>query len=229
MQVKTTQPYFWVRRLSLPFSQLIKTARFFHQTHKTIGDKWSVSLVILILLFLFPGCELEDNSRKISTGSGKQSGWKAYCDRELRFLIHYPPEMELRVKPPNTTSEGKVDLLEWRIPRLDWSVVLHVHEPPPERRRLPLREWLEDWGGDQEETTLGSDIPAVARMSLFEAVFEKSVFFVEKWSQRIVEIRLVVPNIVDWMGATEKVAPQYRSQERIFDRMVKSIRVGKCP
>ena len=119
--------------------------------------------------------------------------------------------------------------MEWRVPGAEWSVGLHVHEPPLEMRKRPLREWLEDWGGTLKETTLDGNVAAVLRTSLFEAIFEKSVFFVEKSSHRVVEIRLVVSKIVDWMGPAEKVEPQYRSQEKIFDRMVKSIRAGACP
>jgi len=185
--------------------------------------------VISILLFVLYACDWGDNTGKISTDSGKQSEWKAYCDRELRFLIHYPPEMELKAKPPEITAEGKFNLLEWRVPGAEWFVVLHVHETPPEMRTRPLGEWLKDWGGDLKETTLGRDMPAVLRTALFEAIFEKSVFFREESHRSVVEIRLVVPEIADWMGPTEKIEPQYRNQEKMFDRMVKSIRAGACP
>ncbi|HEV1994540.1 MAG TPA: hypothetical protein VGR03_09425 [Candidatus Acidoferrum sp.] len=188
-----------------------------------------LSLAIPILLFAFAGCEVNDNGPKISAGSGKQSGWRAHCARELGFLIYYPPEMELKVEPSKITAEEQFNLSEWRVPGSEWFVVLHVHESPPEGRTPSLREWLQDLGGDQAEATLAGDIPAVLTTSLFEAVFEKSVFFVEKSSRRLVEIRLIVPNIADWMGPAERVAPQYRSQERIFDYMVDSIHVGKCP
>jgi hypothetical protein len=194
-----------------------------------LEDKLSVSLVIFFLLFVLYACDWGDNRAKISTDSGKQSEWKVYCDRELRFLIHYPPEMELKTKPPEITAEGRFNLLEWRVPGAEWFVVLHVHETPPETRTQSLSKWLEDWGGNLEETTLDGNVAAALRTSLFEAIFEKSVFFVEKSSYRVMEIRLVVPKIVDWMGPTEKIEPQYRSQEGIFDRMVKSIRAGECP
>jgi len=190
--------------------------------------KWSVNLAILMPLFFY-ACDLGGDSGKVSTDPGKESAWKTYCNHELRFLIHYPPEMELRLKPPEITAEGRFNLLEWRVPGAEWSVGLHVHEPPLEMRKRPLREWLEDWGGTLKETTLDGNVAAVLRTSLFEAIFEKSVFFVEKSSHRVVEIRLVVSKIVDWMGPAEKVEPQYRSQEKIFDRMVKSIRAGACP
>jgi hypothetical protein len=185
--------------------------------------------VIPILLFTLAGCEGKDSGPKISSGAGKQSGWRAHCERELRFLIHYPPEMELRVKSPEVTAQGKFNLLEWRVPRAEWFVVLHVHEPSPATGTHSLSKWLEDWGGNLEETTLDGNVPAVSRTWLFEGIYEKSIFFPGASSHRVVEIRLVVPKIVDWMGSTEKIEPQYRSQEEMFDRMVKSIDVGECP
>lgn len=192
-------------------------------------DKRSVSLVIFTLLFVFYACDWGDNTAKVSTDSGKESAWKTYCNQELQFVIHYPPEMELRLKPPEITAEGRFNLLEWRIPGAEWFVVLHVHESSPETRTQSLSKWLEDWGGSLEETTLDGDVQAVLRTALFEATYEKSIFFREESNHRVVEIRLVVPKIVDWMGPTEKIEPQYRSQEKMFGSMVKSIRAGACP
>ena len=160
--------------------------------------------------------------------SGRQAKWKVYCAREVGFSINYPAEMEVAPKAPQVTAEGKFSLVEWRVPRAEWFVVLHVHELPPETTTQPLKELLEDWGGYLEETKLADDVPAVLRTSLFEAIFEKSVFFRERSGHRVVEVVLVVPKIVDWMGPAEKVEAQLRDQGRIFESMVKSIRVGAC-
>lgn len=213
-------------RVLLSLFQGVKTGGFLASRNST--RRSSLSLAVLMSLLVFYACDSGDNSPKSSAGPGQQSEWQAYCGRQVGFSINYPAGMELTAKPPQITAEGKFNLLEWRVSRSEWFIVLHVHEPAPDTRAQPLKKWLEDVGGNLEETNLKGNVPALSRTSLFEAIFEKSVFFREISGDRVVEIRLVVPKIVDWMGPTVKVEPQYRNQERIFDSMVESIRVGEC-
>lgn len=177
-----------------------------------------------MLFLVISACGERKNSSSKAEG-GSQS--KVYCDRDLQFSLRYPPEMELNASSPKITAEGKFNVIEWRVPRSEWFVVVNVHELSKISTQ-PLRDWLADWGGSLEETILEGSVPAVLRTALFEAVYEKSIFFREKSGRGVVEIRLVVPKIEDWMGPIEKVEPQYRNQERIFDRMNTSIRVGEC-
>jgi hypothetical protein len=136
--------------------------------------------------------------------------------------------MEVTANAPQRTAEGGFGLVEWRVPRAEWFLALHVHELSPETAKRPLKELLEDWGGYLEETKLTDNVPAVFRTSLFEAIFEKSVFFREESGRRVVEVVLVIPKIVDWMGPAEKVEPQVRPQGEVFESMVKTLRLGDC-
>ena len=191
---------------------------------KRVSSKKVVLLALLLVMF---GCNARRQDGQSFIGSERLAKWKAYCDRDLQFSLRYPPEMQLQANSPKVTAEGKFNVIEWKVPGSEWFVVVNVHELPKISTE-PLRDWLADWGGNLEEIKLQDNVPAALRTSLFEAVYVKSVFFREKSDHRVVEIRLVVPKMVDWIGPTDKVEPQYRNQERIFDSMVKSIRLGKC-
>jgi len=180
---------------------------------------------LCMLVFVISACGERNNSPSKAERSHE---WKRYCNQDLQFSLRYPPEMQPNASSPKVTAEGKFNVIEWRVPGSEWFVVVNLHKLPKISTQ-PLKDWLADWGGNLEPIKLQDNVPAALRTSLFEAIFEKSVFFREKSGHRAVEIRLVVRNIADWMGPPEKIELQYRNQERIFDSMVKSIRLGDCP
>lgn len=155
-----------------------------------------------------------------------ESDWREHCLEKLDLCLSLPTELQLRPDTTRARGKGVLFLEEWRTPGQEWFVAFYQYEIPAEWQVRPLRAWLEDWGGALEDTVLGEDLRAVSRIYLFEAVYEQSVFFRDGKSGKVVEIRLVVPNIEDWMGPMEKVGAQYRNEAELFDRIVDSVDFG---
>lgn len=153
-------------------------------------------------------------SEVLAVSAREDGGGTRFHHRGLGFSFILPPGMHGR-------SMGSLPTLSWALPGEKWFIILELHGVPEGKT---FREWMEEQGGVGGETVLAGGVPALTRASLFEAVYENSIFFLHRKMRRIVEIQLVVPEISDWMGPQEKVEPQYRAQNAIFNRIVKSIR-----
>jgi hypothetical protein len=149
-----------------------------------------------------------------------------YCHQAPRFSLVVPPGWNLGSARRQVTPVGEFDVARWEAQGSRAFVTLRLHTASAGET---LTEWAGQLGGELAWTAMGGGVVALWRTSLFEAVYERSIFFRVGADPRIIEILLVVPGIRGWMGPARHTEPQYRAVRLAFDAIVHSIVVDACP